>query len=817
LATVIVNNPVGSNVIYKGQYTSVWVKAYWGSVWRYVPYLHPENSIEACAPSDSEAALTWIYGKYVNLWAEPGRTLLPITLENYHIQILVHTRYGTYIAWVGEAVGETLIERGIDVATGYPRGQQTIECRGLEYLLERRVVAGTYVGNRTSCVYLPVTKTFNDTSSRRESLAGNRSAEVNEVSGTYLFSSDGNKWSNFNIIQYLLAAFQPWYRFESVPGTVDWAPQFYLRGQTDALKEIFEEHRFQGSTLRECLNRLIDRKRGLGWYIRTNGTGPIYIVVYSLSQFPIIGINESLPANPRQIDLRIHDDKFIQAEYSIASTSQVDQIVVEGAPIKTCATIRFGNGTLEPAWEPDLDAEFALSATETAFKTLADEIYTNWDDVHTLTYFPLIQFSEFSAYSNVSPANFAFLFVGSTDPIAALLAGFNVLDADGDGALSKQDLLLFTPNDTYQAASEEMRATDKYATVFSHFQVPKTWNWTGWAPAVKSNGTVDLNGDGTYWNYDRTFERYLPFMEPGSLLGTEREYLEPFALVERPQRMRDILNSLAEDGMAPYNLAGAQGVDETITEAEFDLIANELGTISWTELEAGFVTYPSIYVQLDRAQQLDYPACSLRMGDSGLRIVVKSEANHVFALNHTEGGSYSKSPRFDYRTLMATVFFETDMMARVVLKVWNNVYQDADGNLVYQSSPIGKQIYIGVRGKEVWVVAPGTVTGLNGSDLVFFQDGAAGFARDDTPDLYFIAQLARVWYGQQRASLTMRIANQLPFFRPGDFIRSTISGRSAERVGTCVTAIRRNYQAGTHEVSTGYGELDPEAFGSKFR
>lgn len=814
MATVIVNNPVGSNVIARNQYTSVWVKRYWASRWRYVPFLFPEQSLESAAPTDSTAELQWHYGKYLELWGAGGGTLLPMNLENWHVRIVVHTVYGNFISWVGVVVGETMVEQGIDVATGYPRGDQRILCRGLEYLLERRVVLGTYVGEASRIVYLPKTRTFNARNSRRETLAGNRSAAVNPISGTFTFSGDGNKWSNYDIIKYLLAAFQPWYPYAATDGTVAYAPQFYLAGQTSALRYIFEEHRLGGRTLREALNSLIDRKRGLGWHIRTDGAGAIYIMVFSLSQFPVVGNNAVLPANPRQIDVPLLDDFWVEATFNVVSTSQVDQIVVEAEhPVKTVATVRFSNGTLEPAWDPDLDYEFALSELETSYKALADHLLANWDSVWRMTYYPNLQFSDFYSYAGQTPGPFAFLLSGGGSPYEALLAGFNVLDADGDNTISKEDLGLFTPNDTYQLVSEEARATDVYASVFSHFRVPKTWNWDGWTPMVDWRGQVDISTPGAFWNHDVAFERFLPFMEPGSVMGAEREYMEPFAVVEKPQRVRDILLALANDGAGLYNLAGAQAVVPDLTDAEFDELANEVASITWTEIQAGLMAYPPQYIQLDRAQQLGYPSCSLRMGDTGMRLIVKSESNHVFALNHTPVGTYEREPQFDYETLAATVFFDTDMMPRVVLPVWTNVTRDSDGSVTYQASPIGKQIYISVPQKHVWIAAPYTVVGLDGTGLVFYRDGAPGVIRDDTPDLRFIAQLAWVWYGQQRASLDLRIKNQLPWFRPGDLVRSTISGAFVNRVGTCVTAIARNYQLGEQEVSTGYGELDPSTFG----
>ncbi len=822
MATLIIGNQPDPRVLYQTQYTSVWVKPYYGDAWRYAAYLFPESSTEAAAPSDSEATLSWDYGKYVNLWGDPGATLLPLNIGNWMVRILVHTKYGTYISWIGVVVGESLSETGIDVQTGLPRGEQIIECRGLEYLLERRSVLGTYVGDAENWVYLPRTRDFNTSGSRRETLAGNRSAARNVYSGSYLFSSDGNKWSNLDIIQYLLSAFQPWMAYQSY-GQVTYGPQFYIVGQIDSLRYIFEEHRLGGRTIRECLNSLIDRKRGLGWKIMTNGNGPIYIYVYSISQYWIVGNNSVLPANSRQIDVPIHDDRWIQARYRISSMNQVDQIVVESEnPIRTCATLRFTDGTLEPAWSKQLDSEFEVDSEEENYFLLAQFIYNNFDAANTFTntFSPFIDFNEFSELYVSDQTYFSFLIHGGIQG-EELRVGYNNLDVDGDGRISKEDLLTFVERETYQTASEEDRATDKYAAVFSEFQVPREWGWYGWSPAVYLNGYVDPSILGSYWVQDIEMHRYLPFVVLGNPISTEKEYMEPFAIVEKPNPVRDMLLALANDGNAPYTYDQAHAVDSSITSSLFTLFAEgDPAEISAEAIYNGLLDNQASFIQLDRAQQLNYPSCSLRMGDSGMKIIVKSETNHVFALNHEGDGSYEKPPQFDYEKLQATVFFNTDMVPRVVIPVWTNTYRDRYGNISGQSSPTGKQIYIQVEGKEVWCVAPNTITGLyedtTGAEPViaptYFRDGAGGVIRDDTNDLRFIAMMAYVWYGQQRASLDMTIQNQLTFFQIGDLIRSTVSGWSHQRIGTCVTTIQRNYQQGTHEVSTGYGELDPTSF-----
>lgn len=811
MAKVVVNNPVGSNVIYRTQYTSVWVKPYYESRWRYVPYMFPESSTESSAPSDSEATLTWDYGRYVNLWSDPGATLLPLNIGNWIIKIQVHTQYGTYISWIGVVVGESIKETGIDVSTGYPRGEQIIECRGLEYLLERRNVLGTYVGDQTDWVHIPRTRDFNVSNVRRESIAGNRSAFKNSSSGTYLFSSDGNKWSNHDIINYLLAAFQPWMAYMAY-GVVSYGPQFILAGQTSALRYIYEEHRLSGRNIRECLNALIDRRRGLGWKIVTNGVGPIYIYVFSLSQYRINGNGQALPQNPVQLDVRIHDDKWIEADYRISSMNQVDQIVVESdVPIRTCATLRFSDFTLEPAWAAKLDYERFMSTEDYNYELLAQHLIDNWDSVN---YYgnDNINFYEFSQYAAANPAPFAFL---STDEFgmtpSELLVGYNKLDADGDSYISREDLSTFVQKIAYQLVSEDKRSTDEYAAVFSEFQVPKEWGWQGWAPTVRFDGTVDISNRGYYWNHNVELQRFLPFITKSTELDVEREYVEPFCVIEKPYEPRSFLLALMYGAAAPYTFESAKAVYKDATMNLFTLFETG-GFITWDAINTGLNDNPPEYIQLDKTQQRDLPTCSLRMGDSGMKIIVKSEYNHVFAKGHEAGGTFEKDPVFDYRDINATVFFNTDMTPRVAIPVYVGTYRDEFGDTRGISSPTGKQIYIQVPGKEVWCVAPWTITGLDGVDPVYFNEGAAGIIRDDTEDLRSVALMAYVWYGQQRASVTFTIKNQLSYFQVGHLVRSTVSGWSHQRIGTCVTSITRDYQSGTHQVSTGFGELDPTVF-----
>ena len=802
MAGLVVDNAVTYDVIGATQYTSVWVKPYWGADWTYVPFLFPERSSERAAPGDSEATYSWEYGKFLNLWSYPGDTFLPINLQNWFIQTRVHTVYGDYIAWIGVVVGETMKEEGIYPDTGYPRGFQTLECRGLEYLLERRSIIGSYVGDANTWTYLPVTRHFN-ISSTSEDIVGNRAASANQEAGVFLFGDGGNKWSNLQIADHILRLYQPWAVYGTINGSIDYAPLFYIVGQTDAVDGIYERHIFHGNSVREALNRLIDRRRGLGWRIQTDGVGPIYIVVFSIAQFPIYGATAYIPANQNQVDVSIHDDPHIEAEFRITSRSQVDEIIVESdVPMRAVVSPGFDLGSLEEGWSAKLDTNLQEL---TYYEALATDLSENWESVseagpdnqrNVLTFF------EFNLYTGLG------------------LEDFNVLDTNGDGIITLDDLESWGPDLTYQQVTEEERASDAYAAVYSHFQVPKDWTFDGWCPFVDDEAYVDLTTNGAYWNRNKRFERTLPFKEIGTTDDAEREYMEPIVLIAQPSRELDIIQALAEYGAVPYSWLGALDVVPDLTEAEFDALANPFSQyIGWDELSAAWANLQLKYMPLDRVQQIDptYPACSPRFSDNGLKVILKSKANHIFAHNHWDGGTSEITPLFDYRTIVFTASFRTDIVPRVRRRVWINQWLDPlNPDTANQGalSPVGKQIHIEVPGKELWIAGPYTVQGIvNDGDLDLYNEDTPVVIRDDTEHLRYIADLAEMWWGQQRASAHFLIKNQLRFFLLGGLVRTAASGYWAEQIGTPVTSIERDYQRETHSVITGYAELDPGAFG----
>jgi len=366
MATLVIGGAAYSPAVSLAESFSVWVKREWGDAWIRVPYLIPLNFEETVFPNIGQARLRWEYGAYVNRWYHSGGTLLPVNLENWMIKIQIHSVYGSYIGFIGVCIGEQMTEEGLDPVTGVPLGYQEIECADLSVLLKRRRVLGTFVGDGTNWVYLKRSRPFNRALSHYEGRVSNRSETYNADAGCYMFEHPGVDWSNGHIAQYLLGCFQPWYPLgNTAGGVVELAPLWYLSGQTDALLSIFGEYQFWGRDIHACLDQLIDRRRGFGAHIVTDGVGPIYLNVYSQSEYPISGLGGYVPANPRQGWVPTGGDHHIQASYQITEMRAVDEIVVESdEPIKVMATLGFDDGSLEKGWTDE---------SQTAYEAATDD------------------------------------------------------------------------------------------------------------------------------------------------------------------------------------------------------------------------------------------------------------------------------------------------------------------------------------------------------------------------------------------------------------------------------------------------------------
>lgn len=317
-----------SGIITDRHQFSVEIKGRWGDSWRVVNYLRPLTASVSISPSIPVATFLYTYGDIKREDSNVFNWVSPIDIANNYVRILSHGSNGQQVLFVGILTDDHFEVHG---ATTDPQGNQTITAYGLEHLLDRTAVYGALTDNG----WIDWMPTFNDRDQWGGLLQGNRSTANGWNSA---FSTDGEEWTYLDIILYMLQNHSPSGLNIGISGAYD---------VLDSLKGRFN---FDGLTLRQVLDKLIDRRRGLGWMVWSNG-GDVNIYIFSVFDEGVSVGGVYYPGNPEQIDLALDDLIDIEsAEIGVNQSQLYDTIVVQGQRVKTCFSASFADGTLQAAW-----------------------------------------------------------------------------------------------------------------------------------------------------------------------------------------------------------------------------------------------------------------------------------------------------------------------------------------------------------------------------------------------------------------------------------------------------------------------------------
>jgi hypothetical protein len=313
---------------------TVQLKAQWSHAWQTTPFLQAPEIETHAAPSISQARLVSNYGEI--FWQERGAfsQFMASDWRQYFVRAQIHTQ--------GRAIS---IFTGVITDTNYdvmgtrnagPMGNQEFLARGVEYLFDKIYIIGAWVkpsdlvgageaGLIDSC---PI---FNRRQRHEDFIVGNRSTAG--TNGVYVFShTDGNLWSNLDILRYALYYYTP----AGLP--------VRLSGQYQILASIFAQHRIEGMSLKQVIDSLIDRHRGLGWCLRYTESF-IYLHIYSAFGDPIqLTPGQTVSGNTEQISLDV--GKQIDVEQAIVrmqGNTQYDRVIIQGDRLETCFSVRVDN------------------------------------------------------------------------------------------------------------------------------------------------------------------------------------------------------------------------------------------------------------------------------------------------------------------------------------------------------------------------------------------------------------------------------------------------------------------------------------------
>ncbi len=327
-----------------------------------VPYLHCEMLHKTMAPEVDRATLVYEYGRILREDASAYADFSKLNLAGKYVKVEIIDTAETPldpIVWYGVIEAESADVWGSRDET--PTGVQTFTAFGVLRIAERTPIRESVIedpADDESTITIKHALPFNQDVGGIYVRRGNRS--TSEIDDTYVFSPQQRSlttWDAYQAVKYLLARFSPLDKNDVV------ANQWVLHSSVVAAwldwYDITVE--CEGRTLKDCLDALIDRRRGVGYYAAFNpDTDEIEIHVATFVDASVtLPSGKILTANPDQYSLDFESALDIDsAVVNTVGTTQYHQVIARGAKRTTTFTgslIGFENGigVTVPVWVPD--------------------------------------------------------------------------------------------------------------------------------------------------------------------------------------------------------------------------------------------------------------------------------------------------------------------------------------------------------------------------------------------------------------------------------------------------------------------------------
>lgn len=355
----------------------VQTKAAWSDTWVDSPYLECLSVSVTAAPSISQARFRYRAGLIKREDSNEFQSYAPLNVDGHYVAVWI---YGDDLAgerrvFVGRFIAETAALHGSRGGTVHITADQEFVATGLENELTLVQIHGSWVVNSDGeAIQIDTPIPVNGRFGRGYQDNGNRSHEKKVVGTskdedaptTYVFAGRGSGplappdvWTIGDVLDYVLQ------RYFSVDAPF---PVSLLVHETlnATLATEAPYMALEGRTVHEVLNALLDHRRGLGWYLRVavneEGDDIVQIVIFSvLGQGLSVG-DYTLPPNNdiRDLQLEAHGDHdaslpdLTECLFDANNLTRYGTIIIQGAPVLTCFTMRVGEGQiLEPAWTAD--------------------------------------------------------------------------------------------------------------------------------------------------------------------------------------------------------------------------------------------------------------------------------------------------------------------------------------------------------------------------------------------------------------------------------------------------------------------------------
>ena len=360
----------------KRLHIQVYSRIKWTDNWQIEPHIEPLTADVVMAPSIGTAILRLRYGK--GQWEDWTSLLSGAEMrEMSRIYIQIRVSYNADMSEAGIYFTGFIPAEQFDILGDNPI--ETVDLEVMAYDLAKLLevpLTGAWVDpvgdDDTAAVWIDSLPKFNKRYKHEWEVEGNRSTSkyVSPVTGaeSYVFSEDGEVWTNADIVEYLLAYYQP---KDGPVFSMNWLKE-NDKDILEALGQIKNIYDPNNLLLIEMINTLISRSRGLTWTTTALLNDNVEIAIFSLLDADLT-INEiKLPKNSHPLKANLWKLQMDSKVTVVKDSRNVaDKITVRGAKMKTCFTAEFSDNTLEKAW---------TDALETAYKNAAKDI-TGYDEL----------------------------------------------------------------------------------------------------------------------------------------------------------------------------------------------------------------------------------------------------------------------------------------------------------------------------------------------------------------------------------------------------------------------------------------------------
>lgn len=738
-----------------------------GRNWTLVEYLYCDGLKVQASPLIDEARLSYIYGPIIREndsddapGAAAAKLVEPQDLIGKFVRIIVPGMgvddddfywYGLIETDAKELLGSMTDGDLTDGSEDSPRGVQLFIALGLARLLELQPVRTSSIANtigstgpQSNLIAVAEGLPFN----------GNGRGELDERGNMYfdnatqsaIFSelpAGADLWDAGSAAEYLLAdnlpldqAGTPVCQWKIVydSGSLDW---YDVTVKTD------------GRTLKEVLDELIPRRRGVGWFVEFDEDqgyqGMAQVTVFSFLKDEIEAITGAEPvsiaANPDQKSLDFETAFDAEVELTNTISQQFDEVVAQGAFRTTTLTFPFTTaaGVVQPDW------------------TAADE----------------------TSYLN-----------GASGEV-----GYGVLNTEAQ----------------YQR-NRVWRTKDQLRHVFRRYRLATSWTQTITASTgkvycaapklntetVPISNTSDLKNQGEWkGNYELGLDTEMlwvrgleimakmPLKDRGDYTGTK---------IADGTFEQDIIPT-DDDGMPNY---------EYLKPLFFTQVAVPNGNAECYQLldrlnenadDAEFPCRWSVSARIVDKR----PAFDLAVAGAPQQVIAKTRFAGVAFTDPEEDPN--QNPDLcgrDYTEFWATLTLRLQKRVQIVRQVTS-----ADNQVPGRPK---RQLIIDVPDARLDWVMPDTVVAIK--DGIRQRSTTGGFVRNDTGRLRVIAEAAAAWYGQTRQTVSVALKHCREVVKLGWLITDVGPTYSIEGVNTPVTSITYDFANGKSSFQTAYAELE---------